>query len=57
MERKVTKVITPGTLTDECFLNEQNENLIACVLYRNKRYALATIELSTAQFNILNMTR
>ena len=52
MERKVTKVITPGTLTDECFLNEQNENLIACVSYRNKRYALATIELSTAQFNI-----
>ena len=31
MERKVTRVITPGTLSDEAFLDARQENFIMCI--------------------------
>ena len=31
VERQVTRVVTPGTLTDEALLSETRDNLVACV--------------------------
>ncbi len=53
VERQVVRVVTPGTLTDEAFLDARSENLI-CALHFNKddKFGLAWLELSTGQFSL-----
>lgn len=52
VERQVARIITPGTLTDEIFLNATQENLIASVFYKKNIYGLAVLELSSGRFII-----
>jgi DNA mismatch repair protein MutS len=55
VERKVCRVISPGTLSDEAFLDERQENLIVSI-YKNKTlYGLATLELSTGRFAVTEL--
>src|SRR5690606_33224688 len=54
VERKVVRVVTPGTLTDEALLDSRRENLVAA-LCRNPgtegaRAGLAWLELSAGRF-------
>lgn len=49
VERRVTRIITPGTLTDEALLNENQDNLlIAATLTPSP--ALAGVEISSGRF-------
>jgi len=50
VERKVCRIITPGTLTDEAYLDERQENLILSIYARKTTYGLALLELSTGRF-------
>lgn len=52
VERKVARVITPGTVTDEAFLNSKYENLIICLFPKRDQFGLAILELSTGRFVI-----
>jgi DNA mismatch repair protein MutS len=49
VERKVVRIVTPGTLTDEALLEARRENLIAA-LCRGKAIGLAWLELSAGRF-------
>ena len=50
VERKVVRVITPGTLTEESLLDERSDNLLASLFSNGNRWSLSTIELSTGRF-------
>ncbi len=50
IERKVVRVITPGTATDESLLEERQQNLLACMYQQSNRYGLASLDLSTGHF-------
>ncbi|HSX21038.1 MAG TPA: DNA mismatch repair protein MutS, partial [Gammaproteobacteria bacterium] len=52
VERKVTRILTPGTLSDEAFLDERQENIIACVFKFKNVYGLAALEFSTGRFAV-----
>jgi DNA mismatch repair protein MutS len=52
VERKVCRIITPGTLTDEAFLDERQENAVLCIFAKRTNYGLASLELSTGRFVI-----
>lgn len=52
VERKVVRVITPGTVTDEAFLDERNDNLIASIYKAHGVFGLAYLEVSTGNFCI-----
>lgn len=52
MERQVTRIITPGTLTEEAFLDAKLENYIASVCKLKNTYGLAILEFSTGRFTI-----
>jgi len=52
MERQVTRIITPGTLTEEAFLDAKLENYIASVCKIKNSYGLAVLEFSTGRFTI-----
>ncbi len=53
VERKVVRVVTPGTLTDESLLEERRENLLAAVAEGVDRFGLAALELSSGRFSVL----
>ncbi len=50
VERKVVRVITPGTLIEESLLHERQENLIVALLLDEHRVGFATLEISSGQF-------
>lgn len=53
VERKVVRVVTPGTLTDEAFLEERRDNLLCAVYHDNEaHFGLAWLDLSSGRFSI-----
>ncbi len=53
VQRDVTRVVTPGTLTDETLLEEGRENPLAAVLFTDDDHAaVALVELSTGAFKV-----
>ena len=50
VRREVTRVVTPGTLTDEQLLDPRESNFLACVFPGKKAIGLSWLELSTGRF-------
>jgi len=50
VERKVVRVLTPGTLTEEALLDSRNENLLVAVSEDKGRFGLASAEISSGRF-------
>lgn len=61
VKREVTRLITPGTLTDASLLDEKKNNYICALNKINNTLAFAWIDLSTGLFSVqsfdLNRTR
>ncbi len=55
VERKVTRIITPGTVTDESLLKERSDNYIACFSSDQFAYGLSWLNLSTGEFRCLEV--
>ncbi len=51
VERKVTRVVTPGTLTEENLLADRRENITAALFEFGGRIGVATLEISSGRFN------
>ncbi|WP_301773897.1 DNA mismatch repair protein MutS [Pseudidiomarina terrestris] len=52
VERKVIRVLTPGTVTDEALLSEATENLLVAVTY-DKTFGVACLDLASGRFSVL----
>ena len=52
VERKVTRVVTPGTLTDEALLAASRDNLVASVFIDKERIGLAWLDLAGGRFRL-----
>jgi DNA mismatch repair protein MutS len=50
VERKVVRVLTPGTVTDDSLLTSNQENLLVCCCQSGTQYGLASMDLSTGHF-------
>ena len=53
MERRVVRIVTPGTLTDEVLLPERRDNLIAAVFSQQERHGIAWLELASGRFHVM----
>lgn len=53
MTREVTRIITPGTLTDEALLEAKKDNLLIALHQQQTQYGLAGVDISTGHFFIL----
>ncbi len=51
VERKVVRVITPGTLTEENLLADRQENITAAAYQSDNKIGFATLEISSGRFN------
>jgi len=56
VERKVMRVVTPGTLTDEALLPESRDNLVAAVSIDKERIGLAWLDLAGGRFRLTELT-
>jgi DNA mismatch repair protein MutS len=50
VERKVVRVVTPGTVTDDALLEERRDNLLLALVRGGKATGLAWLDLSTGRF-------
>ncbi|EAT11659.1 DNA mismatch repair protein MutS [Bermanella marisrubri] len=61
VERKVVRVITPGTLTDESFLDERRDNLLVAVnshidgRTQKQTHGIATLDISSGRFSVMEV--
>jgi DNA mismatch repair protein MutS len=53
VERQVVRVVTPGTVTDDAFLEERRDTLLAALCQDGDRFGLAWLELSSGRFCVL----
>ncbi|MFN3235242.1 MAG: DNA mismatch repair protein MutS [Gammaproteobacteria bacterium] len=53
VERQVTRIITPGTVSDDAFLNEHQDNLLVAIHEQNDRYGIASLDISAGRFTLL----
>lgn len=52
VERRVTRIVTPGTLTDEALLDGQHDNLLAALHQHGERFGLATLDIASGRFTV-----
>jgi len=50
VERKVVRVVTPGTVTDEALLEERRDNLLLAIAAGKTGYGLAWVDLASGRF-------
>ena len=55
VERKVVRIITPGTITEDLLLNERVSNVLLSVCKTRTCYGLASVELSSGQIALLEI--
>jgi DNA mismatch repair protein MutS len=53
VERKVVRVVTPGTVTDDALLEERRDTLLASLYVERETFGLAWLELSAGRFTVL----
>jgi DNA mismatch repair protein MutS len=57
VERKVMRIVTPGTITDEALLEENRDNLIVAIHtgVNSKSYGVAALDVTSGRFSVLEV--
>ena len=50
VERDITRIVTPGTVTESCMLDENKNNYIGCICGQGGKFGLAFCDVSTGAF-------
>ena len=50
MSREVTRIITPGTVSDEALLEEHRDNHLMAVAEQGENYGLAVFDITSGRF-------
>ena len=50
VERDITRIVTPGTVTESCMLDETKNNYMACLYGESSKFGLAFCDVSTGAF-------
>ena len=56
VERKVMRVLTPGTLTDEALLDDRSDSLLVALNRVGDEFGLAILDMSSGQFQIMEVS-
>ncbi len=52
VERKVVRIVTPGTISDEALLQERQDNLLAAIWQSQRGFGYATLDISSGRFRV-----
>ena len=50
VQRDITRIVTPGTVTESCMLEESRNNYIGCLYAQDERIGLSFCDISTGAF-------
>ncbi|MDD5580900.1 MAG: DNA mismatch repair protein MutS [Methylobacter sp.] len=50
VERKVVRIVTPGTVTDEALLEDRKDNLLVALCVFDNKYGVASLDLTSGRF-------
>ncbi|MEE4377197.1 MAG: DNA mismatch repair protein MutS [Candidatus Competibacteraceae bacterium] len=56
VERKVVRIVTPGTLTDEALLEERRDNLLVALHRSANHFGVASLDLGGGRFNLTQVS-
>ena len=56
VERKVMRVLTPGTLTDEALLDDRSDSLLVAINQVGNHFGIATLDMSSGQFQVMELS-
>ncbi|MES0874508.1 DNA mismatch repair protein MutS [Sinimarinibacterium thermocellulolyticum] len=57
VRREVTRIVTPGTATDDALLDARAQTLLAAACKHGEHFGLAWLELSSGRFCVMQTTR
>ena len=52
VERKIMRIVTPGTVTDEALLSERKANLLVAITQHKDEFGLAYLDISNGRFYV-----
>lgn len=52
VERKVVRIVTPGTVSDELLLEDRKDNLLAAIWQEATGFGYATLDISSGRFHV-----
>src|SRR4029078_982735 len=55
VERQVVRLLTPGTVSDAAFLEENRDNLLAALHQHHDRFGIATLDMGSGRFHLLEV--
>ncbi len=55
VDRKVVRVVTPGTVSDEALLDERRDNLLVALHRQRNRYGFATLDIGSGRFTVFEV--
>jgi DNA mismatch repair protein MutS len=50
VERKIVRIITPGTITDEALLDDRQDNLLCSVYQAQNSFGIASLDIGSGRF-------
>lgn len=56
VERKVVRIVTPGTVSDEALLDSRRDNLLVAVHQHLDTYGIASLDMASGRFLVLEVT-
>ncbi len=55
VERKVVRIVTPGTISDEALLEERQDNLLAAIASQGDFFGIATLDIGSGRLQVLEV--
>ncbi len=55
VERKVVRIVTPGTVTDEALLEDRKDNLLVAICVHNDNHGIASLDVTNGRFVLLQV--
>lgn len=55
VERKVMRIVTPGTISDESLLDANKDNLLVALHVNEETFGLATLDIGSGRFQVLEV--
>ncbi len=52
VERKVVRIVTPGTVSDEMLLQDRQDNLLAAIWHDEHGFGYATLDITSGRFSV-----
>lgn len=51
VERKVTRIVTPGTVSDEALLDASRDNILVAIEQQKEQYGIASLDIGSGRFS------